>query len=106
MGVVLYTAHGGLKATFISSYVNTTIIYIALCTFTFLVYAGGKDLGSPGKVYDHLIIKDKKDPIMNNKDGSSLTMFSKSGLIFGIINIIGEWVKAGQPCASRASSTS
>ena len=37
-------------ATFLSSYIHTVIIYIALCIFAFTVYAGGSDLGSPKKV--------------------------------------------------------
>ena len=49
---VQYTATGGLKATFTTSYVHTVIIYIALALFTLTVYAGSKDLGlgSIGKV--------------------------------------------------------
>jgi len=34
-------------ATFLSSYIHTVIIYLALCVFSFTVYAGGSDLGSP-----------------------------------------------------------
>lgn len=47
LSVCIYTASGGLKATFLSSYIHTVFIYVALCIFTFTVYAGGKDLGSP-----------------------------------------------------------
>lgn len=45
ISVLLYTASGGLKATFTTSYAHTVIIYVALCLFTFTVYAGSKDLG-------------------------------------------------------------
>ena len=41
-------------ATFLSSYIHTVIIYIALCIFMFTVYAGGSDLGSPKKVRNAL----------------------------------------------------
>ena len=41
---------GGLKATFIASYVHTVIIYIALCIFSLSVYATCPQLGSPGVV--------------------------------------------------------
>lgn len=50
ISVCIYTAAGGLKATFLSSYIHTVFIYVALCIFSFTVYAGGKDLGSPSKV--------------------------------------------------------
>ncbi len=45
-----YTAHGGLKATFLSAYLHTIIIFVALCIFTMEVYNGSADLGSPSKV--------------------------------------------------------
>jgi len=44
----------GLKATFMSSYIHTVYIYVALCIFTIMVYATCPALGSPGVVYDHL----------------------------------------------------
>ena len=50
VSVCIYTATGGLKATFLSSYIHTVIIYVALCIFAFTVYATGPDLGSPKKV--------------------------------------------------------
>jgi Na+/proline symporter len=53
----LYTMYGGLRATFIASYVHTTVIFIMLIVFTFAVYAGSgeQDLwGSPAKVHQAL----------------------------------------------------
>lgn len=44
----------GLKATFMSSYIHTVYIYVALCIFTIMVYATCPALGSPGVVYDNL----------------------------------------------------
>ena len=49
-GIILYTVAGGLKATFIASYVHTVIIYVALCIFSLSVYATCPQLGSPGVV--------------------------------------------------------
>eukprot|EP01025_Chloroclados_australasicus_P032562 TRINITY_DN329_c0_g3_i3.p1 TRINITY_DN329_c0_g3~~TRINITY_DN329_c0_g3_i3.p1 ORF type:complete len:665 (-),score=74.41 TRINITY_DN329_c0_g3_i3:419-2413(-) len=91
IGVIVYTAAGGLKATFIASYIHTAIIYVVLCIFMFQVYATSDDLGSIGKVYDNLGIVADGKPVEDNKDGSFLTMFSEGGLIFGIINIIGNF---------------
>ena len=59
---------------------------------TVLVYANtSKGLGSPSKVYDNLTIMALPGnyPVEYNLDGSYLTMWSRGGLIFGIINIIG-----------------
>ena len=52
IGIILYTVAGGLKATFISSYVHTVIIYVVLCLFSFMVYSPSSvpALGSPAKV--------------------------------------------------------
>lgn len=52
-GIVMYTYHGGLKATFQSDYLHTIVIYAALCLFSIYVYAVADDLGSPGKVCAH-----------------------------------------------------
>jgi Na+/proline symporter len=52
IGIILYTVAGGLKATFISSYVHTVIIYVVLCIFSFYVYTPSSvsgHIGSPGK---------------------------------------------------------
>ena len=56
-----------------------------------MVYATSKDLGSPSKVWDNLTLMAKPDnfPVKYNLDGSYLTMWSRGGLIFGIMNIIG-----------------
>merc|ERR1719191_864027 len=46
----LYTMYGGLRATFIASYVHTTVIFLMLIIFTFTVYAGSGEhdlYGSP-----------------------------------------------------------
>lgn len=52
IGIILYTVAGGLKATFLSSYIHTVIIYVVLCLFAFLVYTPShvEQLGSPAKV--------------------------------------------------------
>ncbi|GAX77380.1 hypothetical protein CEUSTIGMA_g4826.t1 [Chlamydomonas eustigma] len=91
VGVMFYTAHGGLKATFMASWVHVTIIYIALIVYTFSIYAVNGDLGSPGKVWDNLTVMAGKVPVDGNRDGSYVTMLSQQGLIFGVINIIGNF---------------
>lgn len=52
VGIIAYTVTGGLKATFISSYIHTVIIYVVLCLFCFLVYSPSSvtQLGSPARV--------------------------------------------------------
>jgi Na+/proline symporter len=60
IGVAIYTTHGGLRATFIASWAHVGIIYIALCTFMFIVYGTSPELGSPEAVYNNLRAQEAK----------------------------------------------
>ena len=114
-GVIIYTASGGLQATFLASYLHTAIIFSVVIIMVFLVYI---------KVYSSDIIYDflsttvsyteeecqmiwstdgtvegtfyeqgaySCGPVAGNYDGSYLTMLSSGGLMFGIINIVGNF---------------
>jgi SSS family transporter len=111
-GVILYTASGGLQATFLASYIHTVIIYAVLITMIFLVYI---KFYSSDQIYDFLdqtvsftteeceaIFSDDSGtffeagkyacgPVSGNEKGSYLTMLSGDGLMFGIINIVGNF---------------
>jgi SSS family transporter len=82
---------GGIKATFLTDYVHTLMIFIIIFTFTFTVYATNKTLGSPRAVYDLLVKAAEKHPVDGNAGGSYLTMQSKEGAIFFVINIVGNF---------------
>lgn len=114
-GVIVYTASGGLKATFLASYLHTVIIFAVLVTFILLVYI---KVYSSDQIFDFLdqtvsfnerqcqIIYSSNGtvestffekgtyacgPVSGNHDGSYLTMLSGDGLMFGIINIVGNF---------------
>ncbi|KAL9581165.1 MAG: hypothetical protein Q9212_004062 [Teloschistes hypoglaucus] len=91
VGVVLYTIFGGIKATFLTDYVHTVMILIIIMLFAFTAYTTNVHLGSPGKVYDLLVEAAKKHPVEGNAEGSYLTMRSKEGAIFFVINIVGNF---------------
>jgi len=91
LSAVPFTMHGGLNATFISAWAHVAIIYIAMLIFMWKVYAGPSELGSTDKVWENLVVAAEKNPVKWNKDGSFLTMWSTQGIIFGIINIIGNF---------------
>lgn len=93
LGVIFYTLAGGLKATFIASYFNTSVILISLCIFIFQVYATGKDLGSINVVYDRLtaVANYSEGKVEGNLNGSYLTILSRNGLFFGLTNIVGNF---------------
>ncbi|CAA7411113.1 unnamed protein product [Spirodela intermedia] len=127
LGVVVYTLAGGLKATFLASYIHSVIVHIALVIFIFLVYTSNSDLGSPKVVYTRLLEASSRNrvcqeplthpgqncgPVSGNFQGTYATMLSSGGLVFGIINIVGNfgtvfvdngyWISA---IAARPSST-
>ncbi|PNY16072.1 urea active transporter-like protein [Trifolium pratense] len=127
LGVIVYTLAGGLKATFLASYIHSVIVHVVLVIFVYLVYTSSSELGSPSVVYNRLLEVASKSricqdpishhgqscgPVSGNHKGSYLTMLSSGGLVFGIINIVGNfgtvfvdngyWVSA---IAARPSST-
>ncbi|KAK3183441.1 hypothetical protein Dsin_030727 [Dipteronia sinensis] len=127
LGVIVYTLAGGLKATFLASYIHSVIVHVVLVIFVFLVYTASSELGSPSVIYNRLVEVSSKSricqaplthegqscgPVNGNYKGSYLTMLSSGGLVFGIINIVGNfgtvfvdngyWVSA---IAARPSST-
>ena len=114
-GVILYTAAGGLKATFMASYIHTSIIFLVLVVSVYTVYV---KVASTDEIYDGLqtvsgYTADECEVIfstaqsaattffkagsyscgavVDNKGGSYLTMMSGGGLKFGIINIVGNF---------------
>ncbi|KAH7414602.1 hypothetical protein KP509_14G001500 [Ceratopteris richardii] len=126
LGVIIYTLHGGLKATFLASYLHSVLVHVVLVIFLYMVYTSSDKLGSPSKVYNNLVSLASRTqdcsellklgqacgPVNGNYQGSYVTMLSSGGFIFGIINIIGNfgtvfvdngyWISA---IAARPSST-
>jgi Na+/proline symporter len=64
---------------------------VVLLTFAFTAYATSDILGSPTKVYELLQKAAAKHPVDGNAEGSYLTMRSKEGAIFFVINIVGNF---------------
>lgn len=81
-------------------------VHVVLVIFIYLVYTASSELGSPGIVYRRLLEVSSRSricqdpishsdqscgPVSGNYKGSYLTMLSSGGLIFGIINIVGNF---------------
>lgn len=79
MGVVVYTALGGLKATFVSDWIHTVIIYGMLIATSYRVYCSSPLIGSPGKMYDLLI---EAQELFPSETGPSYLSFKHKGLMF------------------------
>ena len=91
IGVMIYTLVGGLKATFVADYMHTIIIFVVILTFVAAVYINTDLTGGVEGMYEKLTEAAKIRPIEGNAAGAFLTMASIGGLMFGIINIVGNF---------------
>lgn len=80
-----------IKATFLSDYVHTVIVNVIIIIFAFTAYSTGSKLGSPSVVYDRLVAAAASHPVDGNAQGSYLTMQSREGIVFFVINIVGNF---------------
>jgi len=88
-----YTLIGGLGATFYVSYFNTALIFILILMLVAEVFYNpfnnpDNPFGSSANVFD--FISCWKAPEGNRED-SYLTFYSSGGLVFGIVNIVGNF---------------
>ena len=91
IGVMIYTLVGGLKATFVADYMHTIIIFIVILVFVATVYFVSPITGGIEGMYDKLTEAASLNPVEGNAAGAYLTMASLGGLIFGVINIVGNF---------------
>jgi SSS family transporter len=91
IGTIIYTMFGGIKATFLTDYAHTVAVIIIILFFTFVTYVTSPLLGSTSKVYDLLVNASQLHPVKGNAEGSYLTMRSKEGAMFFVINLIGNF---------------
>jgi len=91
VGVMIYTLVGGLKATFVADYMHTIIIFVVILTFVAAVYLNSDITGGVEGMYHKLVAAADLRPIEGNAAGAFLTMASIGGLMFGIINIVGNF---------------
>lgn len=67
------------------------MLFAIILTFVFTVYATSDKIGSIGKMHELLVAAAERSPVEGNAGGSYLTMRSRNGLVFGVINIIGNF---------------
>ena len=108
VGVMIYTLVGGLKATFVADYMHTVIIFIVILTFVATVFFISPITGGIEGMYNKLVEAASLNPVISptfaeggavegdpstygNAMGAYLTMASAGGLIFGVINIVGNF---------------
>ena len=91
VGVMIYTLVGGLKATFVADYMHTIIIFVVILTFVAAVYLNTNITGGVEGMYEKIVAAAEIRPVEGNAAGAFLTMASAGGLMFGIINIVGNF---------------
>ena len=64
---------------------------VIILVFAFTAYATNEVLGSPKRVYELLVKAAASHPVEGNAGGSYLTMRSKEGAIFFVINLVGNF---------------
>lgn len=102
--IMFLSFHVSLR--YVLFFVYLVSVHVVLVIFVYLVYTASSELGSPSIVYNHLVEVASKSricqepvshhgqscgPASGNYKGSYLTMLSSGGLVFGIINIVGNF---------------
>lgn len=82
--MVLYTAVGGLKATFLTDFLHTAIALILIIYFTIAVLTNSA-IGGLGGLWEKVMATAEDNYIPGNYDGSLLTFKSKDAIIWGLI---------------------
>ncbi|KAH9950736.1 urea transporter [Amylocystis lapponica] len=96
LGVAIYVVVGGMRATLLCDYTHTTVLFAIIFTFVYTVYATSSKIGSFREMHALLTKAAAEAPVAGNAGGSYLTMRSKNGLIFGVINVIGNFATVFQ----------
>ncbi|KAF9787824.1 urea transporter [Thelephora terrestris] len=96
IGVAIYVVVGGMRATLLCDYTHTTVLFAIIFVFVFTVYATSNKIGSISKMHELLTAAAEQAPVPGNAHGSYITMRSKNGLIFGVINVIGNFATVFQ----------
>ncbi len=91
IGVILYTVFGGLKATFFAEYLNAALIFIVVLVFVSAIYFATPEIGGISGMYEKLSQASTLTPVEGNVFGTYLTLASIGALLFGIINIVGNF---------------
>ncbi|KAI1384419.1 Sodium:solute symporter family-domain-containing protein [Hypoxylon trugodes] len=84
LGVVLYTAVGGLKATFLTDYLHTTVALVIIIYFTISILTH-EAIGGLGGLYDKVVATAAENYIPGNFEGSLLTFKSKDAILWALI---------------------
>ncbi|KLO07914.1 solute symporter family transporter [Schizopora paradoxa] len=86
VGVIAFVIVGGLRSTFVSDYVHTTIVFVIIWLFLYTAIGSSDIIGSPSRLYELLVQAGQLNPVPGNEQGSYLTFRSKDGNIYAAIS--------------------
>merc|ERR1719341_2172354 len=91
-----YTLIGGLGATFYVSYFNTALIFFLIILLMVEVFFNpfehvNNPFGSSNSIFEFVACWKAPETSIGNHGGSYLTFFSSGGLVFGIVNLVGNF---------------
>lgn len=109
LGVAVYTMFGGIKATFLSDWIHTVIIYIVVIVMAFQILRGSDIIGSPGKLYDMIIESEEKFPSTTGSsflawDNKEMFMTTWSVCIGGFSSVFGDPSYGQKAIAAKPNS--
>ncbi|WFD36512.1 hypothetical protein MCUN1_003395 [Malassezia cuniculi] len=87
ISVAIYTVTGGLRATLLADYSHTVGLFIVIIYFFFSIWTGKGKIGSLEHMVELINKVAETEGVEGNYKGSYITMRSREGLVFGIINI-------------------
>ncbi|OJJ80832.1 sodium:solute symporter family protein [Aspergillus glaucus CBS 516.65] len=86
--IMTYTIFGGIKAAFLTDWLNTVVIYAIMLASLFAAYVSSSGvIGSPERLYKLLQEVATLHPVAGNEDGSYVTMKSDNGGYTGLVFI-------------------
>lgn len=86
--VAAYTLRGGLRATLLTDWVHTVVIFLIVLVFYFKTYATSDLIGSPSKMYELLIQAQLRNADAPTHEHSYLTIRSLGALKFAILSLL------------------
>merc|ERR1711910_268277 len=94
--MLLAVVIGGLGATFYVSYFNTALIFFLIILLMVEVFFNpfehvANPFGSSKSIFEFVACWKAPDTSIGNHGGSYLTFFSSGGLVFGIVNLVGNF---------------
>lgn len=93
IGVIICTFSGGLKATFFADYLNSAFLFVVMVILIFvtIIYFNNSEIGGISGLFEKLVSLARTNPVQGKAGGAYLMIASIGALVFGIINIVGNF---------------